>query len=56
MPLRWSEVNGRLRNENYHIGNAVARMKRLSADPLQDVLSDEPDLARSLTLLARLLD
>ena len=54
MPLKWSEVNGRLANERYHIGNAVARMRRLKRDPLQDVLHETPDLARCLAQLGRL--
>ena len=55
MPLRWSEVNAGLKNERYHIGNAIARMRRMREDPLQGVLSDAPDLPRSLALLAELL-
>ncbi len=56
MPLRWSEVNGRLKNENYHIGNALARLRRMGKDPMREVLTEAPDLARSLALLSKLLD
>ena len=54
MPLKWTEVNGRLANERYHIGNAVARMRRLRSDPMAGVLDDVPDLLRSLERLGRL--
>ena len=55
MPLKWREVNAGLRNDKYHIGNAVARLKRMKHDPGCAVLTDTPDLERSLTLLAGLL-
>ena len=42
MPLKWHEVNGGLANERYHIGNAVARMRRLKTDPLAAVLDRAP--------------
>ncbi len=54
MPLRWSEVNGRLANGNYHITNAVRRMQRLDEDPLRPVLDDRPDLERALQRLAEI--
>jgi bifunctional non-homologous end joining protein LigD len=54
MPLKWSEVNGRLSNERFHIGNAVRRLKRLGSDPLAPVLTGEPDLHRALGRLAEL--
>ena len=54
MPLRWSELNGRLANSRYHIENAVARMKR-TRDPMLDVLTDEPDLGAALAKLSGLL-
>ncbi len=53
MPLKWSELNRRLRNENFHIGNAVARLKRMG-DPMRDVLTDEPDLEAAVARLAKL--
>lgn len=54
MPLRWSELNGRLSNARYHIENAVARMKRID-DPMLAVLTDEPDLGAALARLAELV-
>lgn len=54
MPLKWSEVNGRLDNANYHISNAIRRMRRLREDPLADVLTDQPDLVRALALLTEI--
>ncbi len=52
MPLKWSELNGRLDNANYHITNAVRRMQRLGKDPLAGVLDDQPDLLRALSRLS----
>ena len=54
MPLKWSELNGRLKNANYHIENALRRLKR-AGDPMRDLLTDEPDLQRALTRLAGLV-
>jgi bifunctional non-homologous end joining protein LigD len=51
MPLKWSEVNGRLDPTRYHITNANRRMGQLGADPMAGVLSDEPDLHRALSRL-----
>ena len=56
MPLEWSEVNGRLSNERFHLKNAVRRMQRRSADPMAEVLSDQPDLIRALSRLAEIAD
>jgi bifunctional non-homologous end joining protein LigD len=55
MPLRWSEVNGRLDPRRYTIHNALARMRRLDADPLAPVLGPAPDLARALARLAEMV-
>ncbi|MGE0622266.1 MAG: DNA ligase D [Pseudomonadales bacterium] len=52
MPLKWSEVNGRLNPERYHLTNATRRLGQLRTDPMSGVLSDEPDLHRALALLA----
>ncbi len=52
VPLKWSEVNGRLDNANYHITNAIRRMQRLGDDPLAKVLTDQPDLVQALSRLA----
>ena len=54
MPIKWSELNGRLKNANYHIENALRRLKR-GGDPMRDLLTDEPDLARALARLAELV-
>jgi len=50
MPLKWSEVNAKLSNERFHLGNAVARMRRMG-DPMAPLLEDEPDLERALVRL-----
>lgn len=52
MPLAWSELGSRLTPQRYHIGNAVARMQRLSGDPLLPVLDRGADLAAALARLA----
>ena len=54
MPVKWSELNGRLNNANYHIENAPRRLRR-NGDPMRDLLADEPDLERSLARLAGLV-
>jgi bifunctional non-homologous end joining protein LigD len=54
MPLRWTEVNGRLDNANYHISNAIRRMQRLGEDPLAGVLTEQPDLVRALSRLTEI--
>ena len=54
MPIKWSELNGRLKNANYHIENALRRLKR-AGDPMRDLLTDEPDLKRALARLAGLV-
>jgi len=55
MPLRWSEVNGRLGPRTFTAASAVARMKRLGKDPLLGVLTDAPDLGVAFGRLERLL-
>ena len=55
MPLKWREVNRRLKNQRFHIGNAARRMKRLGEDPMNSVISRQPDLVRSLARLAELI-
>ena len=54
MPIRWSELNVRLKNANHHIENALRRLKR-TGDPMRDLLTEEPDLERSLAKLAALV-
>jgi bifunctional non-homologous end joining protein LigD len=56
MPITWSEVNAGLRNDKFHIGNAVRRMQRRTSDPLSPVLTDQPDLIRALHKLAELVE
>ena len=53
MPLKWSEVNGKLDPKKLTIKSAVARMKRLGEDPLVKVLHERPDIPRALGLLAK---
>ena len=55
MPLRWHEVNRGLSNQRFHLGNAVARLKRLKQDPMRAIHDAKPDLERSLHLLAERL-
>ena len=50
MPVKWSELSGRLKNPNYHLKNAVPRLKRMG-DPMADVLTLEPDLEGALARL-----
>ena len=52
MPLSWDEVNARMKNERFHIGNAVRRMKRLKVDPMRALLDTVPDLETALGRLA----
>ncbi|MEM7079106.1 MAG: DNA ligase D [Pseudomonadota bacterium] len=52
MPLGWHEVKRGLHNHNFHIGNAVARLRRRDADPNHRLLREQADLARVLALLA----
>ena len=54
MPVKWSELNGRLKNANYHLKNAPARLKRMG-DSMAPVLTVEPDLERALARLGELL-
>ena len=56
MPIAWKEVNARLRNDRFHIGNAVRRMQRLDEDPLSPVLTEAPDLVRSLRKLGEMME
>ncbi|MGH7509518.1 MAG: DNA ligase D [Gemmatimonadales bacterium] len=51
MPLRWSEVNGRLDIRSLTMKNAVARMRALERDPLLEVLEVTPDLTAVLERL-----
>lgn len=51
-PLRWREVNGRLRLDKFTIRSMPRRLARMSEDPLLDVLETEPDLFGALGRLA----
>lgn len=50
-PLLWDEVVESLRIEDHTIANVPERMERLGADPLADILDDEPDLLGALARL-----
>ncbi len=56
MPLGWHEVNGRLSNDRFHLGNAKRRMQRLGEDPLASLWHDSPDMVRALSLLAEIVN
>ncbi|MCG8423649.1 MAG: DNA ligase D [Proteobacteria bacterium] len=53
MPLRWSEVTPKLDVSRFTITTAVRRMRRLTSDPLHDVLEVGSDLAHALNLLGK---
>jgi bifunctional non-homologous end joining protein LigD len=52
MPLKWSEVNGKLDPRKFTLKTAPARMKRISEDPLAPVLTLQPDLHGALARLS----
>lgn len=51
-PLRWREVNGKLRLDRFTIRSMPARLLRMKDDPLLGVLDHTPDLPAVLTRLA----
>lgn len=55
MPLKWSELNGRLSNSRFHIKNAINRLKR-NGDPMLPLLTTQTDLEGALTRLGALLN
>ena len=55
MPLKWSEVNGKLTPRKFTVKDAPARMKKLKVDPNAGVLTEAPDLARVLAALSALV-
>ncbi|HSM08595.1 MAG TPA: DNA ligase D [Gemmatimonadota bacterium] len=56
-PLRWREVNGKLRLDRFTIRTMPARLARMKDDPLLGVLDDTPDLPAALgRLAARMAD
>lgn len=56
MPLKWSEVNAKLRLDAFTIKTAPARMKKLKRDPLLPVLDEQPDLHAVLSRLYERLE
>ena len=54
MPVNWSELTDGLKNANYHLRNAPARLQRVG-DPMASVLTTAPDLAGALHRLSALL-
>jgi bifunctional non-homologous end joining protein LigD len=55
MPLKWSEVNGKLDPRKFTLKTAPLRMKRLKSDPLSPVLTARPDLHGALARLSERL-
>ena len=55
MPLVWDEVNADLDPRNYTIRNALERMEALGEDPVLPVLTEKPNLGKSLGRLAQLM-
>jgi bifunctional non-homologous end joining protein LigD len=51
MPLRWSEVNGKLDHTRFTIKSARRRLDRLGDDPVRRVLEEVPDLVGALARL-----
>jgi DNA primase len=51
MPLRWSEVNGKLDHRRFTIKSARRRLDRLGEDPVRRVLHEVPDLVGALERL-----
>jgi len=53
-PLRWHEVNGALDPRKFTLRTLPARMRKMRADPLREVLTCRPDLGAALGRLAGL--
>lgn len=51
MPISWHEVNGRLHNERFHIGNALKRMRASRSYSFADILTADADLPGALSRL-----
>jgi bifunctional non-homologous end joining protein LigD len=51
-PLDWSEVNDRLDVRSFNVKTVPQRLKKRKEDPLRPVLDLQPDLERTLALLA----
>ncbi len=56
MPLKWSEVNGKLTATKFTIKNAPKRIGRMKQDPMRGVLTEKPDLPAVLDRLAQLVE
>ena len=56
MPLAWREVGPKLDIKKFTIRTALARLQRLKADPLRDVLDARPDLPSALERLKHRFD
>ena len=54
MPLKWREVNRGLTIDKFHIGNAIARMRRADEDPMLGLLTVDADLERGLARLGEM--
>jgi DNA primase len=52
MPLRWPEVNSKLKPGKYTIKNAIRRLKKVKADPAIAVLTKEVDILQVLDCLS----
>ena len=52
MPLRWSELDRKLRIGDHTIRTALKRMEKLGEDPLRPVLDTKPNLPKALAKLA----
>jgi bifunctional non-homologous end joining protein LigD len=55
-PLKWSEVNRRLKIGSHTLATLPRRMKRMADDPLRPVLDLEPDLLAALDRLTGWFD
>ena len=56
MPLRWSDVNAKLKISDYTIANAAQRMEKLGEDPFRPVLTERPKLKQALAKLAKRIE
>jgi bifunctional non-homologous end joining protein LigD len=56
VPLRWSELTGRIRPDTYTVGDVAGRLRRLKSDPWEDYFPTrdaqrlEPGLAATLAI------
>ena len=52
MPIKWSELTGKLTADQFTITNAMRRMSRLKKDPALEVLDTDVDLLAALEALS----